>query len=97
MPGIVAVLEPGRPPLAAELLGAAARLAADVGGTVVAVCADPADPAELGARGAGHALVLTSATGAPVAEEDVAALVAARAGSSPPGRSSPRARRSAVR
>jgi electron transfer flavoprotein alpha subunit len=80
VPGIVAVLEPGRPPLAAELLGAAARLAADVGGTVVAVCAEPADPAELGARGAGHALVLTSATGAPVAEEDVAALVSARAG-----------------
>jgi electron transfer flavoprotein alpha subunit len=80
VPGIVTVLEPGRPALAAELLGAAARLAADVGGTVVAVCAEPADPAELGARGADHALVLTSATGAPVAEQDIAALVAARAG-----------------
>ena len=57
--GVVAVLEPGRPALAAELLGAAARLAADAGGTVVAVCAEPADPAELGARGADHALALS--------------------------------------
>ena len=79
-PGVVAVLEPGRPALAAELLGAAARLAAGAGGTVVAVCAEPADPAELGACGADHALVLSSATGVPLAEEDVAALVAARAG-----------------
>jgi electron transfer flavoprotein alpha subunit len=78
--GVVAVLEPGRPALAAELLGAAARLAADAGGTVVAVCAEPADPAELGARGADHALVLSCATGVPLAEEDIAALVAARAG-----------------
>jgi len=79
-PAVVAVLEPGRPPLAAELLGAAARLAADVAGTVVAVCAEPADPAGLGARGADRVLVLGSATGAPVTEEDVAALVAAQAG-----------------
>jgi electron transfer flavoprotein alpha subunit len=79
-PAVVAVLEPGRPALAAELLGAAARLAAQAGAVVVAVCAKPADPAELGARGADRALMLSSVTGAPVAEEDVAALVAARAG-----------------
>ena len=47
---------------------------------MTAVCAEPADPAELGARGADRVLVLSSATGAPVAEEDVAGLVAARAG-----------------
>jgi electron transfer flavoprotein alpha subunit len=79
-PAVVAVLEPGRPPLAAELLGAAARLAADVGAVVVAVCAEPADPAELGARGADQVLVVSPATAAPVSEEDVAALVADRAG-----------------
>jgi electron transfer flavoprotein alpha subunit len=79
-PAVVAVLEPGRPPLAAELLGAAARLAADVGAVVVAVCAESADPAELGARGADQVLVVRTATAAPVSEEDVAALVADRAG-----------------
>jgi electron transfer flavoprotein alpha subunit len=79
-PAVVAVLEPGRPPLAAELLGAAARLAADVGAVVVAVCTEPADPAELGARGADQVLVVSPATAAPVSEEDVAAVVAARAG-----------------
>jgi electron transfer flavoprotein alpha subunit len=79
-PAVVAVLEPGRPALAAELLGAAARLAAQAGAVVVAVCAEPADPAELGARGADRVLMVSSATAAPVAEEDVAALVAARAG-----------------
>ena len=76
----MAVIEPGRPPLAAELLGAAARLAADIGAVVVAVCAEPADPAELGARGADQVLMVSPATAAPVSEEDVAALVAARAG-----------------
>ena len=84
-PAVIAVLEPGRPALAAELLGAAARLAADAGGPAVAVWAEPPggpapDPAELGARGADHVLVLSSVTGAPVAEEDVAVAVAARAG-----------------
>jgi electron transfer flavoprotein alpha subunit len=79
-PAVVAVLEPGRPALGAELLGAAARLAAPAGSVVVAVCAEPGDPAELGARGADQVLVVSSATAAPVAEEDVAALVAARAG-----------------
>ena len=78
-PAVVAVLEPGRPALGAELLGAAARLAAQAGAVVVAVCAEPADPAELAARGADQVLAVSSATAAPVAEEDVAALVAARA------------------
>ncbi len=84
-PAEIAVLEPGRPALAAELLGAAARLAAEAGGPAVAVWAEPPggpapDPAELGARGADHVLVLSSVTGAPVTEEDVAAAVARRAG-----------------
>ncbi len=79
LPGVVAVIEPGRPPLAQEVLGAAARLAAQIGGTTIAICAEPADPAELGAWGADRALALQSATGGPLSEEDVAALVAAQA------------------
>lgn len=78
-PGVVAVVEPGRPALARELLGAAARLAAEVGAVTIAVCAEPADPADLGAWGADRALVLESATGAPLSEADVAAQVAALA------------------
>jgi electron transfer flavoprotein alpha subunit len=78
-PGVVALVEPGRPALARELLGAAARLAAETGGTTIAVCAEPADPAELGAWGADRALVLESATATPVSEEDVAAVVASGA------------------
>ncbi len=92
VPAVIAVLEPERAPLARELLGAAARLAAEIGGTVVAVSAGPAGSpgpagpagwpglAELGACGADHVLVVGSATDRPVTEEDVAALVAARAG-----------------
>jgi electron transfer flavoprotein alpha subunit len=79
-PSVVAVVEPGRPALARELLGAAARLAAEVGAATIAVCAEEADPAELGASGADRAVVLESATGVPLSEADVAAQVAARAG-----------------
>ena len=78
-PSVIAVVEPGRPALARELLGAAARLAAGVGAATIAVCAEAADLAELGAWGADRALVLESATGAPLSEADVAAQVAARA------------------
>ncbi len=77
---VVALVEPGRPPLARELLGAAARLAAEIGGTTIAICAEPADPAELGTWGADRALVLGSTTGGPLPEEDVAAVVSSRAG-----------------
>src|SRR5215472_14394919 len=79
-PGVVAVVEPGRPALGRELVGAAARLAAEVGAATIAVCAEPADPAELGAWGADRVLVLESATGGQLSEADVAAQVAARAG-----------------
>jgi len=76
---VVTVIEPGRPPLARELLGAAARLAAEIGGTTIAICAEPTGPAELGAWGADRALVLESATGGPLSEQDVAVLVTSRA------------------
>ena len=97
VPGIVAVLEPGRPPLAAELLGAAARLAADVGGTVVAVCAEPADPAELGARGPATRSCSPRPRGPRWPRRTSRPWSPPGPASSPPGRSSPRARRSAVR
>lgn len=81
---VAVVLEPGRPQVAAELLGAAARLAAEVGGRVTALLPAGAGPAEdpagepvpaasLGPLGA-HAVVVLRGV---AVEEDVAdALVA---------------------
>ncbi len=81
-PVVVAVLEPDRPQVAAELLGAAARLAAEVGGEVVAVrtvaAAGTATPADdLGPLGADAVLDLIGVdlVGEPVAEDVAAALV----------------------
>ncbi|MBO0714435.1 MAG: FAD-binding protein, partial [Acidimicrobiales bacterium] len=64
-PAVVVALEPGRPRLARELLGAAAVLAQELGGSVVAAlaCGGPASlsPAELGPLGADQVLELALA------------------------------------
>ena len=72
------LIEPGRPRVDWELLGAAARLASEIGGRVTAVavcpCAQdlPPDAEELSRRGADELLVLRGA----LAEADVAAGLA---------------------
>ncbi len=71
---MIAVLaEPGRPAVSAELLGAAARLASDVGATVHAFCPAPTPPAPLASAGADVVVVLE---GSPVAEDVADALAA---------------------
>lgn len=67
-PIVAVTLEPDRPVIARELLGAAAVLAAHIGGTVAAITVADEDPAVLGSWGADH---LTHLTGIEV-EEDVA-------------------------
>jgi electron transfer flavoprotein alpha subunit len=69
---VVAVLvEPDRPQVAAELLGAASALAADDGSAVHALCVAAEDPGGLGAWGADRVTVFSGSTLA----EDVAAAV----------------------
>jgi electron transfer flavoprotein alpha subunit len=69
---LVAVLvEPGRPRLARELLGEAARLASQIGGEVAALAPHLDDPAELASWGADLVCELRGAS----LEEDVAAAV----------------------
>jgi electron transfer flavoprotein alpha subunit len=70
-PAIGVVVEPDREHMTRELLGAAARLAEEVDGRVVALGPAPGDPTDLGRWGA-HAVVVLS--GADV-EEDVASAV----------------------
>lgn len=80
---VVAVLDPGRPRLARELLGGAARLAAAVGGNVVAVHTD-ADPGPLGDWGADEILLLRGLGRSTPDPEDVAHVVAQWAESQSP-------------
>lgn len=70
-PAIGVVVEPDREHVARELLGAAARLAQDLDGRVIALGPEPGEPAALASWGA-HAVVVLS--GAEV-EEDVASAV----------------------
>ena len=75
------MLEAGRDPVAAELCGAAARLAAEVGGVVVALAPEGADgSAALAALGADEVVELA---GEPVEEDVATALVAWSAGRPP--------------
>jgi electron transfer flavoprotein alpha subunit len=72
-PIVAVVLEPGRPKVGAELLGSAARLAAEVGGVVAAICAPGFEGIDrLGDLWADEVVVLDGA----VSEEDVAAGLA---------------------
>lgn len=70
-PAVTAVIEPDRAHLARELLGAAAALATDTGGRVVALTTDSTEPSprELAGWGADAIVVLDGAS----VEEDVAA------------------------
>jgi len=74
------VVESDRPRLTRELLGAAARLAAQVGGRVVAVGVEPGEDGELGGAGADAIIELVGAAGDAPVEEDVATAVAGWAG-----------------
>ena len=65
---VAALLEPGRERLARELCSSAARLAADVGGRVVALTRSADDAEDVGVWGADEAVVLTGDGD----EEDVA-------------------------
>lgn len=77
---VAVLLEAGRPRLAAELLGAAAGIAAQIGGWVVALCPPGSAPDAPRSLGADEVVDLD---GVPIAE-DVAAAVAAWAGSAAP-------------
>jgi electron transfer flavoprotein alpha subunit len=74
-PTIAVLVEPGRERLTRELLGAAAALAADLGGGSVALAGDASHtaPAELGAWGADAVVAIEGAQ----VEEDIAAATAA--------------------
>jgi electron transfer flavoprotein alpha subunit len=70
-PVVAVLVEPGRPGIARELLGAAATLAATIDGRVVAVGADAGDTTDLASWGADHVVRLDGAE----VEEDVAGAV----------------------
>jgi electron transfer flavoprotein alpha subunit len=63
-PAVVVVIEPARTQITRELLGAAAHLAAEIGGRVVAFGPTPGDPRRLAAWGADDIVALTGAAGA---------------------------------
>lgn len=69
---VAVVVEPDRPQLTRELLGAAARLAVDIDGHAVALALEPPDPATLASWGADAAVHLDGST----VEEDVAGAIA---------------------
>ncbi len=77
-PLIGVLIEPGRPRVSWELLGAAATLAAESGGRVVAfgLAADQPDADELGRRGADELTVVQGAGPGSLVESDVAAALA---------------------
>ncbi len=92
---VAALVEPGRPRIAAELLGAAARVARQLGGRVIALAPAPTgeDPlhrhevaARLGALGADDVLqVVSTRPASPLATEDVAAALKGWAAAHRPG------------
>ncbi len=68
---LAVIVEPGRPGLARELLGRAARLAQSLDGRVVALGLDPLDAGQLGRWGADEAVAFAG----PRVEADVAGAV----------------------
>ena len=72
-PAVAVVVEPDRARLTRELLGAAARLASEIGGGVVAVGHEPGDPTVLASWGADAVVDLHGA----LVEEDVASALSA--------------------
>lgn len=81
-PIVGVVLEPNRQHLGRELIGAAASLAAEIGGSVTALTLEAPLPAVLGSWGADEVVVLDTRNGdqaldpARLVEEDVARIVA---------------------
>lgn len=67
-PLVTSVIEPGRPGRATELLGAAARLADELDGSVTALTCEPAAPGQWWSAGADETIELVGAE----VEEDVA-------------------------
>ena len=92
-PIVAVVAEPDRAHMTRELLGAAARLAADIDGHVVAISVEDPKSAVLAAWGADDVVHLDIAN----VEEDVAAAVVHMGPASRRGRSSPAPRRGAAR
>ncbi len=83
-PAVVAIVEPGRPRLAAELIGEANRLAATLGGRSIVVAATAAQADAAIDSGAGEVVELVPAGSAPLAEEDVARYLAGWAADAQP-------------
>jgi len=79
-PLVAVVAEPGRSRVTAELLSAAARLAAELGGRTGVIGPDPGEPSVLAAQGADEVHVVA---GSELAE-DVAAAIAGWAEAGPP-------------
>ena len=77
LPAIGVIIEPDRLRVARELLGAAAGLASQIGGKVVALGSQLPDVQELGSFGAEEGVVLEAkdSTSASLLEEDIAAAV----------------------
>ena len=74
-PAIGVIVEPDRMRIARELLGAAAGLASQIGGKVVALGSHLPEAQELGSYGADEGIVLKTAPTATLLEEDVSAAV----------------------
>lgn len=75
LPAIGVIVEPDRLRIARELLGAAAGLASQIGGKVVALGSHLPEAQDLGSYGADEGVVLKTAPTATLLEEDVAAAV----------------------
>jgi electron transfer flavoprotein alpha subunit len=75
-PVIGVVIEPDRPHLGRELLGAAAGLAAEIGGSVTAITLEAPHPAVLGSWGADEVVAVDGLAELGLVEEDAARIVA---------------------
>jgi electron transfer flavoprotein alpha subunit len=96
-PAVIVAVEPARTQITRELLGAAAHLAAEIGGRVVAFGPTPGDPRRLAAWGADDIVALTGAASAAggsaaggtadladLAEEDIAGALTDLCRAAPP-------------
>ncbi|MHB1876343.1 MAG: FAD-binding protein [Streptosporangiaceae bacterium] len=83
-PAVVAVVEPGRPRLAEELIGEANRLARAVGGRSIVVASAASEVNAAVSAGAGEVVEVAPAGSAPLAEEDVARYLAGWAAGAQP-------------
>ncbi|MCJ7437224.1 MAG: FAD-binding protein [Acidimicrobiia bacterium] len=75
-PIVGVVMEPDRPHLGRELIGAAASLAAEIGGSVTAITFETPRPAVLGSWGADEVVAVDGLVELGLVEEDAARIVA---------------------